>query len=1057
MDTIDRAGERVPASDAGERPGPRRGPPSLAGRPDHAPLVIAFAIQEWPTEGRPAGGAGIYVAKIAMALAQRGHHVHVVTCAHVGVPADRIEAGVSVHRLEENAPNAKDPESLIRYSRAVAKRLRDLDAEHAFDVVEFQEWAAEGWAFHARRDQAMVVRLQAPSHFVRQFEYADGTAAERRVDELERWPIERADLVTAPSRLIARFAARQWTFDPEAATIIPNGVDARAFGRKGGRPAPAGPKSDPIVLCVNRLSPIKGPEVFVRAAARVHQEFPAARFRMVGRIDHWNGGPGDECIRQLAVELGLPCDRLEIMGPVEHRDLPDVYAGADVCVNPSMSESYSLTSAEALAAGKACVLSDAMGITELLTDGEDCLLAPAGDAAAFAERMSRLLRDESLRRRVATAARRTVEKRLSTDATAVETEAAYRGAIARVRKRPALPAARLNVAILTYNAIEYTKRCLESIARHTELPYHLFVLDNASTDGTRPWLASLRDPRIHVTFGDKNLGVPGGRNALLKTIFPYLGDDGFVVFLDNDLELFEGWYAPYFTTFEDRPRAGIAGEIGHPFIVHEDRRELLPMPASTPADVDVASGGFCCFVRAPCAREVGLFDEKLGLFWHEDDDYCVRAIMHGWDVLALKTGRVVHHEHQSGVALPAVLAGGSPGNQRYLAAKWRALGLVDETGRITRRAHDATFALRTRLARRLGRGDPIPQDELERAVRDLSALLMSGDVMKHIEMRTADLSPTLRALLDVNIEQADAQGNLQLRAALEEVRGAVRQCRFSALLRPHVDLPARPTSPPRCARRLSKVCDAGDWDAPEWRALATSIYGDGGGRNWYARHRKLWEAGQVSFALEKVLEAPAMASGLVVNAAAEPLVFGLANRMRSVTAADEYGADAAAPAAMLSEPERFSPFAFAKNRLWVVKMGSTRLGFPEESFDFVVLCALHRLRSEEAAIRALAECARVVRPGGATIIVTELGLNGREGPGLFVPGQLSRIVAASDLQPIEETDFSLTDATLDGFVDLARGADQRPHFVLAHGDVLFTSAVIVLERRAAAIVGTNED
>lgn len=1021
--------------------------------PSDRPLAIAYAIQEWPAAGRPAGGAGIYVAKIAAALANLGHRVHVVTCAHPGVPAETTESGVFVHRLEESAPNAKDPISLMGYSRAVAKRLRELDLEHGFDVVEFQEWAAEGWAFHPARDQAMVVRLQAPSHFVRQFEYADGVAAERRVDELERWPIERADLVTAPSRLIARFAAQQWSFDPDLTTIIPNGVDASAFAGIPASPAAA----SPLVLCVNRLSPIKGPEVFVRAAATVSKQFPTARFKMVGRVEHWNGEPADQRLCKLAAELGLPADRLEIAGPIDHRDLPAVYAAADVCVNPSLSESYSLTSAEALAAGKACVLSRAMGIAEFMSDGDDCFLAPAGDADAFADKIARLLGNGDLRSRMAQSAQRTAQTKLSTQATAVETLAAYRSAIKRVSTRRLLPRTSLNIAILTFNALDYTKRCLESIAQHTIVPHQIFVLDNASTDGTREWLslAARTEPRLRVTLGEKNVGVPGGRNQLLRTMFPHLDDDAFIVFLDNDMEMREGWYEPFISALGERPTAGIAGEVGHAFVVHDDRRELLPMPAETPAQVDVASGGFCCFVRAACAREIGLFDEKLGLFWREDDDYCVRAIMHGWDVLALRTGRVVHHEHQSGVALPAIASGGSPANQRYLIAKWKGLGLVDQAGRIVRHSHDATLPLRKLLSERMGRGDPIPQEELERAARDLSALLMSGDVMTHIEGHTADLSPTLRALLDVNIDQARAQENAELREALEEVRSVVRRCHFSALLRQHVELPSRPSAAPRGARRLSKICDAGDWDTAEWRALATSVYGDGGGRNWYTRHRKLWEAGQVTFALEKLIANPSTATGLIINAGAEPLVFGLTNMMRSISAVDQYGEAPAAPAAMLSAPERFAPFPFVRNRLWVGTMDPRNLGFPDDSFDFAVICGLHRLGSEDGAARALAQCLRVVRPGGTTILVTELGLNGIEQAGLFTPAQLNRIIAATELQPIEETDFSLTDPTLDGFVDLANGPDQRPHLVLAHNRVLFTSAVVVLERAEAATVASE--
>jgi glycosyltransferase involved in cell wall biosynthesis/GT2 family glycosyltransferase/SAM-dependent methyltransferase len=1022
------------------------------GDPERRELAIAFATQEWPSAGRVAGGSGRYVHATARALARRGHVVHVVTCAHAGLPATTTEDGVAVHRIAEAAPNAKDPASLARYARAVAKKIRELDAQHAFDVVETPDWAAEGWAFHPRRNQALVVNMAAPSHFVRGFEYADGTAAERRVDEMERWPLERADLVTAPSRKIVETVAKSWAIDPARVAVIPCGVDTNAFRAS---PAPNVGRA-PLVLCVNRLTPIKGPEIFVRAAAIVHRDFPAARFRMVGRVESWDGEPGDQKLRTLATSLGLPADRLEIAGPVSHDELPAEYSAADVCVNPSLGESFSLTSAEALACGRPCVLSDAMGITEILTDGTDAMIARSGDPESFARAISKLLGDTALRERMGAPARRVVASRCSTDVTVRETEAAYRRAVVAARARAPLPRTKLVVAILTYNALEFTKRCLASIARHTNVPHHVFVLDNASTDGSREWLAGVSDGRVHVTLGDRNLGVPAGRNALIRTALPTLRDDSVLVFLDNDVEVGERWYEPIFAALDSDPRAGIAGEAGHPITVGAELRTLLPAPPRHPAPVDVVSG-FCFAVKAACAREVGLFDEKLGLFWHEDDDYCIRAIMLGWNVIGLRARRLVHHEHKSGVAVANFEPPASIANQKYLAAKWRALGMVDSaSGRILRQKDHATLALRARVAARLRRDEAICPEELDRAARDLADLLMSKDIVRHVERRHTDLSPALRALLDLQIEDARAQSNAALVAALEGVRAVTDKCRLSSLLRQHMSETTPPATPSRAPRRLSKVCDANDWDTPEWRELCLGTFGESSSRNWYSRHRKLWESGQVMYALRHLVPDLASAHGIVVNAGCEPVVFGLANAARTVMAVDAWGDAPEAPETMLADPGRFAPVPFRRNKLVVAKMSATALGLPDDGLDFAVICALHRLRTEDAAAAALAECARVVRPGGCVIAVTEVGLNGHARPGFFVPEQLSRITASCGLAPVEEMDYSVTDATLDGFVDLSAGPDRRPHLVLARGDMLFTSGVLALERRAADAVATEQ-
>lgn len=242
---------------------------------------------------------------------------------------------------------------------------------------------------------------------------------------------------------------------------------------------------------------------------------------------------------------------------------------------------------------------------------------------------------------------------------------------------------RFNIAILTHNALEYTQKCLSSIALSTPFEHSIFIVDNASIDGTPEWLSEQTADHLHVELSPSNLGVPGGRNLLIYKIVPNAPDDAFIIFLDNDVEVYEGWYEPYLELFERQSHVGIAGATGHRIIVHEEERELLPAPENVPEPVDVVSG-YCFWVTASVVCAVGLFDENLGLFWHEDDDYCIRAISLGYEVFAVPNTALLHHGHKSGVLADPV-EGGSSENQRYLVNKWRDLGVVDAEGRVIRR------------------------------------------------------------------------------------------------------------------------------------------------------------------------------------------------------------------------------------------------------------------------------------------------------------------------------------------------------------------------------------
>jgi GT2 family glycosyltransferase len=248
---------------------------------------------------------------------------------------------------------------------------------------------------------------------------------------------------------------------------------------------------------------------------------------------------------------------------------------------------------------------------------------------------------------------------------------------------PPMPPLRIHIAILAHNALEFTDCCLASLIEHTITAHKIYILDNGSDDGTGPWLETLQAANVSVILSSQNLGVAAGRNRLLNAILQRAQPEELILFLDNDVEVLQGWDQPFADLFTQRADVAIAGVTGHDILIGDDRRELLPSPLAGPTDVDVVSG-YCFWVRAGIAADLGPFDENLGLFWHEDDDYCVRAIGMGHRVYALPETPLVHHQHRSGAADNPDADERSLFNQRYLVAKWRRLGLVGGDGCIVR-------------------------------------------------------------------------------------------------------------------------------------------------------------------------------------------------------------------------------------------------------------------------------------------------------------------------------------------------------------------------------------
>jgi len=152
-----------------------------------------------------------------------------------------------------------------------------------------------------------------------------------------------------------------------------------------------------VVLFVGRLHPRKGPMVLADAIPLVKSDRPL-RFIFSGP----DQGEGAR-VRQATQDV-RPGLRVEFRGPVAPEDLPQLYGIADVVVCPSESETFGLVAAEALACGIPVIASRVGALPELVVDGESGLLFDPGSASDLAEKLSILLSDRQLRRRLATAA-----------------------------------------------------------------------------------------------------------------------------------------------------------------------------------------------------------------------------------------------------------------------------------------------------------------------------------------------------------------------------------------------------------------------------------------------------------------------------------------------------------------------------------------------------------------------------------------------------------------------------------------------------------------------------
>lgn len=220
-------------------------------------------------------------------------------------------------------------------------------------------------------------------------------------------------------------ACRQAVIDqegprPESVTVIPNGIDLERFAAVPPVELHSNGGLRRVGMVAN-LRPIKGPDVFVRAAAAVAKSHPNVVFQIAGTGD-------EESIRRLAAECGI-LDRLELKGTV--RDIPGFLAELDVAVLSSHSEGLSNSLLEYMAACRPIVATAVGGNVELIQDGVHGLLVPPADPESLANAVNRLLQDRSLAASLAELARRRAFKLYSVETMVRRYEEFYRELLKR--------------------------------------------------------------------------------------------------------------------------------------------------------------------------------------------------------------------------------------------------------------------------------------------------------------------------------------------------------------------------------------------------------------------------------------------------------------------------------------------------------------------------------------------------------------------------------------------------------------------------------------------------
>ena len=188
-------------------------------------------------------------------------------------------------------------------------------------------------------------------------------------------------------------------------------------------PAQAQASADgPVITLVGRITPWKGQDVFLRAAARVRERFPNACFWIVGS-PMFGEDDYERSLHVLAGELGLT-EHVKFWG--QRDDVPALLARTDLLVHAStLGEPFGQVVIEGMAAGKPVIATDGGALPEIVLPGETGLLVRMGDAEAMADAICALLADPARAAAMGTAGWRRVQEKFTIAHTVRKVETVY--------------------------------------------------------------------------------------------------------------------------------------------------------------------------------------------------------------------------------------------------------------------------------------------------------------------------------------------------------------------------------------------------------------------------------------------------------------------------------------------------------------------------------------------------------------------------------------------------------------------------------------------------------
>ena len=390
-------------------------------------MKIALVSQEYPPE-TARGGIGSQTFTKAQGLAALGHEVFVISSG-ANQRTEKTENNITVIRIpgmETRIPEMTEPVQWLTRSIAVGVELEALHQRVTLNIIDFPEWAAEGYVHLLNRTPLnsvpVVIQLHGPLvMFAHTMDWPDIDSPFYSVGtHMEATCIQLADAVYSSAACSIEWIRKYYSPGKINIPVIHLGVDTVMFSSK-----PVGKNERPTIIFSGKIVQNKGVEELVEAAAKLVKTFPGLLLKMIGR--------GEENLiaklKASAQRLHAP-ELLEFPGFMQKEELATALSQAHVFAAPSYYEGGpGFVYLEAMACGLPVVGCSGSGVDEIVTSGQNGILVPPKDSIALEKALEIILADAKKREVMGVNAREFVMKNADSSDCLKKLEGFYRSVV----------------------------------------------------------------------------------------------------------------------------------------------------------------------------------------------------------------------------------------------------------------------------------------------------------------------------------------------------------------------------------------------------------------------------------------------------------------------------------------------------------------------------------------------------------------------------------------------------------------------------------------------------